>query len=263
MRFLRLLLALVAGVLVVFPEPAVQVRAAAPGVASAPVPTTRPRIAVIDSGIARTPELADMLIAEYDMAADPARPPFQPATSHGTMVATILLREAARPVELISLRIDDPAGCPGGLTPPCQGDARPIADAIRAAMRLDVDAINISLSVKDDPSIAQAVGEAARRGIKVVLAAGNDGHDRPANLALARAGFPNAILVGAVNPDGRPWSGTNRPEPGTPGYFYVWQEGVRIPTVLADGTEVVATGTSFAAPIETARLLKARRPTGS
>jgi subtilisin family serine protease len=243
---------MLAGALLVYPGQSGGSRAAAPGPPPAPA---RPRVAVIDSGIARTAELGAWLVAEFDMAAHPARPPFRPADDHGTMVATILAREAEQPLEIVSLRIDDPAGCPAGASPPCQHDARPVASAIRKAAELRVSAINISLHLADDPLITEAVRAAARQGIKVVLAAGNQGREQPGNLEMARAGFPNAILVGACDRQGQPWRGTNRPHPGTPGYLYVWQLGVAVPTALADGTKVAATGTSFAAPIETARLL--------
>lgn len=219
------------------------------------VTAAHPVVAVIDSGIARTGELGDAVIAEYDMAATPARPAFQPRYDHGTMVATILLHQARRPIDIVSLRIDDPAGCPEGSAPPCQPSAAPIARAIRKATALGVSAINISLNLKDDPSIVEAVRDATAHGIRVVMAAGNAGLDRPGNLGMAKAGFPNAVIVGALDGTGHPWSGTNRPETGTPGYLYVWQPGVRVPTVLADGAKVLATGTSFAVPIETASLL--------
>lgn len=215
----------------------------------------KPLVAVIDSGIARTAELQDAVVAEYDMAATPARPVFAPRYDHGTMVATILQRRAQRPIEIVSLRIDDPAGCPAGSAPPCQPSAEPIARAIRKAADLGASIINISLNLKDDPLIVEAVRDAAERGIKVVLAAGNDGLARPGNLDMARAGFPNTVLVGALTAEGQVWQGTNRPEAGTPGYLYVWRTGVKVPTTLANGAKVVATGTSFAVPIETASLL--------
>jgi hypothetical protein len=271
LRFLWCFLALLAGALVIYPIQNIGTLAAATEVRTAPayapaepeVPPTpaRPRVAVIDSGIARTAELSGSLVAEYDMGVTPGRPVFQPHDSHGTMVATILLREARQPIDIISLRIDDPAGCPPGSNPPCQPDAEPIANAIRKATDLNVSAINISLNLKDHPLIVDAVRDASERGIRVVLAAGNDGRDRPGNLAMATAGFPNTILVGAVDAAGQPWKGTNRPQAGTPGYHYVWQYGVSVPTAMADGTNAVATGTSFAAPIETARLLTALRQT--
>lgn len=245
--------ALLAGAMIVCPAQS------AGGLEGAPLERpfpARPIVAIIDSGIARTPELSGSLLAEYDMAAAPARPPFQPRYDHGTMVATILQREASRPIQIVSLRIDDPAGCPEGSAPPCQPSAAPIARAIRKATGLGASIINISLNLKDDPSIVEAVREAAEHGVRVVLAAGNDGRDRPGNLDMARAGFPNTVLVGALTAEGQPWDGTNRPEAGTPGYLYVWQPGVRVPTVLANGVKVVATGTSFAVPIETASLIR-------
>ena len=52
--------------------------------------------------------------AEYDMAVKPGRPAFQPRYDHGTMVATIMLREAKQPIDIVSLRVDDLQGCPAG-----------------------------------------------------------------------------------------------------------------------------------------------------
>jgi len=256
LSFKRSLLAVCAGAFVLSPVQSI-------GAAAAPEPASakRPLVAIIDSGIARTPEIGDALIAEYDMAVKPGRPAFHPRYDHGTMVATIMLREATRPIDIVSLRIDDQEGCPAGANPPCQRDVEPIAEAIRKATRLGVSVINISLNLKDDPRIVSAVKEAAEHGIAVVLAAGNDGADHPGNLGMARAGFPNTVLVGALDAHGQPWKGTNRPEAGDPGYRYVWQRGVEVPTELADGSQVVATGTSFAAPIEAARLVAAARPT--
>ena len=218
-------------------------------------------MAIIDSGVAKTPELDSLVAAEYDMAAMPARPNFQPRYDHGTMVATILARAAGRQVEIVSLRIDDPAGCPAGASPPCQPSAAPVAQAIRKAADLGVDAINISLALDNDPSITAAVRYAGGKGIPVIMAAGNQGLNRPANLAMARAAYPTAVLVGAVDGAGSPWSGTNRPDPNPVGYKYVWHFGVNVPTSAADGRAVMGTGTSFAAPIETARLLTARAST--
>jgi subtilisin family serine protease len=232
--------------------------AAAPAAQPAVKP---PLVAIIDSGIARTPEIGPALVAEYDMAVKPGRPAFEPRYDHGTMVATILLREAAQPIDIVSLRIDDVEGCPAGSNPPCQRKVGPIVDAIRKATELGVSMINISLNLKDDPRIIDAVKDATQHGITVVLAAGNDGFDHPGNLGMAKAGFPNTVLVGALDAYGQPWKGTNRPEAGDPGYRYVWQRGVEVPTELADGSQVVATGTSFAAPIEAAKLLAAAKQT--
>lgn len=214
----------------------------------------RPVVAIIDSGVARTPQLADVLKAEFDMAA--TRPAFSPRYDHGTMVASILDREAEGGVDIVSIRIDDPAGCPPDRAPPCQPSSRPIAAAIDKAVELGVDAINLSLCLADDPGITAAVRRASQQGIMVVMAAGNSGRNHPDNLAMARAGFPRAVLVGATDDQGRPWAGTNRPDGDD--YLYVWRQGVDVPAMSAAGLEVRGTGTSFAAPIETARRVLAR-----
>lgn len=252
-----LLLSLVALIETAAPVPA-------PALVVAPVAISieRPRVAIIDSGVAKTTELAPLVSAEYDMASDPGRPQFQPRYDHGTMVATILARAAHRQVDIISLRIDDPAGCPEGANPPCQPSAEPVVRAIRRATELGVDAINISLALDKDPAITAAIADAAAKGIRVVLAAGNNGYDHPGNLAPARAAYPNAVLVGAIDSAGQPWSGTNRPDATPEGYNYAWQLGVKVPTAAIDGRAVTGTGTSFAAPLETARLLASRTMAG-
>lgn len=234
---MRLLLALVALVLPLAPAAA------------------RPLVAVIDSGVARTPELDHALVGEHDLAGD--RPAYRPRYDHGTMVATILNREARGAIDILSLRIDDPAGCPAGRAPPCQPSPLPIVRAIDTAIDLRVDAINLSLSLADDPRITAAVVRAAKAGIIVVMAAGNAGRDRPDNLAMAEAGTPFTVLVGATDSSGHPWSGSNRPRPDDDG-LYVWRPGVAVPTRNATDQVVFGTGTSFAAPIETARRVLAR-----
>ena len=157
MGFKRSLLAVCAGALVLSPLQSIGAAAAAPAEFGRPV------VAIIDSGIARTPEIGSALVAEYDMAVKPGRTAFQPRSDHGTMVATILLREAEQPIAIVSFRIDDLAGCPEGSHPPCQRDVGPIVDAIRKATELGVSVINISLNLKEDPRVIDAVHDAAER----------------------------------------------------------------------------------------------------
>lgn len=233
--------------------------AAAAIVGSPALAADRPLVAVIDGGVARTAELERVLVEELDFAATPARPPFTPAHDHGTLVATVLHRAAGGAVDIMSLRIDDPAGCPEGANAPCQRDPLPIAAAIHAAIDLGADAINISLNMPDDPAIIAAVRRAAASGVKVVLAAGNDGADRPGNRKAAVAGYPGTVLVGALDWTGEAWAGSNQPDTDAGrSYKYVWRPGVAIDTIGADGTPGRASGTSMAAPIETAFVVTGR-----
>ena len=71
MRFLGATLALLAGTFVVWPT---QIAGGPAVAAEAQAPRERPLVAVIDSGVARTSELSDFLVGEFDMAANPSRP---------------------------------------------------------------------------------------------------------------------------------------------------------------------------------------------
>ena len=73
-----------------------------------------------------------------------------------------------------------------------------IVKAVRQAIADDVDVINISLGVnRTNRQIDEAVNEATREGIVVVVAAGNDG---PGAGTIGSPGInPNAITVGATH----------------------------------------------------------------
>lgn len=68
-------------------------------------------VAVIDSGIAVTAELRPHLVGEVDAAAQPARAMLAPRFDHGTKVATILSRAAGGQADILSIPVDDRAGC--------------------------------------------------------------------------------------------------------------------------------------------------------
>ena len=231
-------------------------------VASATLSTSaaiaRPLVAVIDSGIAVTAELRPHLVGEVDAAARPARAMLVPRFDHGTKVATILSRAAGGQADILSIRVDAPVGCPAGVNPPCQSNRDVIAWAIYAAVARRADVINISMALMDAPVISRAISFAAWHGTQVVIASGNDGRLVPNNVSHARAGYPNAVLVGALESDGSMWRKSNRPATSTPaGYSFTWRWGASVPTALMDGTPTVASGTSLAAPIEAG--IRARR----
>ncbi len=227
------------------------------------VPTAaRPLVAVIDSGIARTDELRPYLIGEIDVASPRPRPAFQPRFDHGTMIATVLQRTAGGKAAILSLRVDEPAGCPSGRNPPCQRNPGVVAWAIYQAVAHRADVINISMALPDAPVISRAIAFAAWHGTQVVLASGNDARHVPGNLGHARAGYPNAVLVGALNRDGTPWPKTNRPATdATDGYIFTWRWGADMPTVGLNGPKT-ASGTSLAAPIEAGLRLRAKAAAG-
>jgi hypothetical protein len=92
------------------------------------------------------------------------------------------------------------------------------------------------------------------------MAAGNQGQERPANLAAAIAGHPATVLVGALDAFGEPWENSNKPDAASGAdYNFVWRPGVEVWTAGADGAPVQASGTSLAAPMETASILVGMR----
>lgn len=212
------------------------------------------KIAVIDSGVAQTPLLAPLLVAEYDIAsAFEARPAFHPAHDHGTEVATVIAREARAPVRLYSLRIDTPGQC-GDREGGCSFLDTNMIAAIDKAVDLGVDVINLSTGGSPTPEMQAAIRRASARGIKIAIAAGNY-HGEPHYTELARAGGRNVWLVGAVDGNDRPASFSAAPrDPEKIDYQFAWRLGLRVKTQNMEGKWVSVSGTSLATPILTAEI---------
>ena len=212
------------------------------------------KIAVIDSGVARTPLLAPLLVAEYDMAAVfKERPAFRPVHDHGTEVATVIARNSTAPIELYSLRIDTPGQCTKRSRACSFLDDNMVA-AIYKAIDLDVDVINLSTGGVPTPEMEKAIGLASAKGIEIAIAAGNKPGEPPFK-NLARAGGKRVWLVGAIDQKARPCAFSARPgDAAQLDYQFVWRLGNRVSTQNMDGEWVKASGTSFATPILTAEL---------
>lgn len=212
------------------------------------------KIAVIDSGIAKTPLLAPLVVAEYDMAGVfENRPAFQPAHDHGTEVATVIAREARAPIQIYSLRIDTPGECTDRSSGCSFLDTNMIA-AIDKAVDLGVDVINLSTGGSPTPEMQAAIRRASAHGIKIAIAAGNQ-RGEPPYKALARAGGKNVWLVGAMDGNDRPASFSARPrDPDTADYQFAWRLGLRVKTQNMEGKWVSVSGTSLATPILTAEI---------
>jgi thermitase len=124
-------------------------------------------VAVLDSGVAAQPALAGTQITHIDLVNDG-----QPLDGHGTAMASLIagnmngaqgVSPAAR---IIDVRI---AGADGG------SDSFVLAQGIQAAVDNGAQVINISYgSYGDSPVVAQAVGNALKRGVVIVASAGNE-----------------------------------------------------------------------------------------
>ena len=169
------------------------------------------RIAVLDSGIAysdrgrfrQSPDLGSTKFAQgYDFVQKDRFP--NDENGHGTHVASTLaestnnargLTGLAYGATIVPVRVLDRNG---------EGDAARIADAVRWAVRQDVDIINLSLEfgtdvgARDIPSLLDALAYAKRSGVLVVGASGNEG-DR---ILAFPARSTNVLAVGATTEHG-------------------------------------------------------------
>jgi serine protease len=168
-------------------------------------------VAVLDTGVAyanrgpfrRSPDFGPHEFTRgYDFVAHNRYP--NDRNGHGTFVASEIAEETNNGIGLTGLsygvrimpvRVLNRAG---------EGEASTIAEGVYYAVRHGAKVINMSLefppqiSASDIPELAEAVRFAHRRGVMVVVAAGNEGRstvDYPARL-------PGAIAVGATTEHG-------------------------------------------------------------
>jgi subtilisin family serine protease len=215
--------------------------------AAARAPARPVRVAVIDSGVVRTPALAALIEREIDMV--DGRPAYTAVSDHGTAVATLVAATSHVPVSIISLRVDAIGICDPHA---CEMETYAIASAIREAIELKVDVINMSIDLTFDPSIYLALEKAAGKGIRIVVAAGNQGGE-PRGMIYARSMPKRLWLVGATDDKGALAAFSARPEDAANCQF-VWRQGVDVETQNRAGERVYGSGTSMAAPIMTAQL---------
>jgi len=154
------------------------------------------KVAVVDTGIDLShPDLAANIAGGYN-AIDPDQPP-QDDNGHGTHVAGIIAAAAdgagvigaAPRVSLYAVKV---LGADGS------GYYSDIIEGIEWCMKNGIQVINLSLGGYQNVSaLHDVIAEAARRGIVITAAAGNDG---PAeNSVEYPAKYPEVIAVAAYN----------------------------------------------------------------
>jgi subtilisin family serine protease len=177
------------------------------------------------------------------------------ACQHGTFVAGILSAKRGSPA---------PAICPDctllvrpifAETTPANGDmpsARPeeLADSILDCIRAGAHVLNVSAAIaqpssKSEHALAEALDHAARRGVLVVAAAGNQG--TLGSTAITR--HPWVIPVGAYDLHGAPMAHSNLGS--SIGRRGVGAPGDQITSLGANGKPLTLGGTSAAAPFVT------------
>lgn len=210
--------------------------------AGASLPSGQPVIGMIDGGVSKHPSLGDVSIEQRGFAAKGAR-----ASGHGTAVASLLVgsdgrfRGAARNFSLLVADIY------GG--DPTEGSAVMIARALGWLTSRGVRIINMSLVGPANPLLERAITAARGRGVLIVAAVGNDGPAAPPSYP---ASYPGVIAVTGVDARNRAL-----PEAGKALHLDFAAPGADMAAALPGSGYAIVRGTSFAAPLVTARLATA------
>jgi thermitase len=151
-------------------------------------------VAVVDSGVAPTKQLARRLVPGWDFVDDDADP--NDLNGHGTEMASIVA--SACPRCLI-----EPVRVLGGSG---MGSAAFAVEGIRWAVAHSANVVNLSMTTPSaNPELAAAIEQAIAAGVPVVVAAGNAGQP----VGYPGAATPDAIVVGSVDPSGARYSWSN------------------------------------------------------
>ena len=206
------------------------------------------KIGVIDSAVlAKHPALQSVRVIENDFVnSEHARP-----LTHGTAVASLIVRSAGEPVDIYSASVffQVPGHMPGAST---EG----LVAALDWLVAEDVDVINMSLSGPANELLEVAVDATAARGKTVVAAVGNNG---PAGEPLYPGAYDSVIGVTAVDREHRIFRNANRGE-------HVDYAAIGVNVKVADSTTgsfTIASGTSMAAPHVAVVAAKTLRDSGA
>ncbi|QDP20528.1 S8 family serine peptidase [Sphingomonas xanthus] len=202
------------------------------------------KIAMIDGGVASHSSMARAAIEQRGFAG-PAQP-----TGHGTAVGSLLVgnegvfRGAATGAQLF---VGDVYG--GN---PAAGSASVIVKALAWAASKQPEVINISLVGPANRILARAIAALQARRIGIVAAVGNDG---PAAPPQYPASYPGVIAVTGVDASNRALR-----EAGRSPHLDFAAPGADLVAAMPGKGFTEVRGTSFAAPLVSARLAAARGP---
>jgi hypothetical protein len=197
-----------------------------------------PRIGIVDGGVASHPSLAGASIEQNGFAGRP-----QP-TGHGTAVASLVVGNNGAfqgAAQGSSLFVADVYGGSRAA-----GSASSIARALSWLASKRPQVINISLVGPQNRLMQRALQALHARGIEVVAAVGNDG---PAAPPQYPASYPGVVAITGVDARGRAL-----PEAGKASHLDFAAPAADMAAALPGQGYAKVRGTSFAAPLATARL---------
>jgi membrane-anchored mycosin MYCP len=217
----------------------------------------RVTVAVVDSGVQDTPQLAGR--ASYYVQSGPG-----PAdcVGHGTAVASIIgasdelskgipFYGVAPAARILSIKVQSSEN---------QTNLSVLPQGIMDAVHLHARVINVSIQGPPTPALHAAVDYALRHNVVVVAAAGNDSQTTSGTVSKGPfypASYPGVLSVGAVSRDGEITQDTQGKTP-----ISVVAPGANVQSDYPGGFSEADTGTSFAAPFVSgeAALLRAAFP---
>jgi subtilisin family serine protease len=197
------------------------------------------RIAVLDTGMPEPPNVVvEPFAPEHVEPADAG-----PARGHGTMVAGVIARAAPGATIVVRRVLETPLGVADEL------------DVVAALADLppDIDIVNASFGGRAAPDGTMAIFKRAVESVRpetlVVASAGNEGERRPHFMAA----FKRVLSVASVTQTepGR-WELEDYSNRGW--WIDLSTVGTDVETVDHDGSPVLCSGTSFAAPQVAARV---------
>ena len=205
-------------------------------------------VGMIDGGVASHPALAGASIRQRGFAEGGPT-----GSGHGTAIASLLVgregafRGAATNRSLLA------ADVYGGN--PAAGSAEVIARALGWLVASGAPVINISLVGPPNRLLARAIELARQRGVTIVAAVGNDG---PAAPPMYPASYPGVVAVTGVDARDRALL-----EAGRAAHLDFAAPGADMVAALPGKGYTKVRGTSFAAPLVSARLAAADGPSAN
>jgi subtilisin family serine protease len=193
-------------------------------------------IAVIDTAIDDAhPELAGAIAGKFDAVGSGAAQP----DPHGTEIAGILAARAeltgvAPEAKLLSVRAFS-----GSKTKPAQSTSLQLLKGIDWAYEAGAKIMNMSFTGPMDPLLERMIKAAAKKGVIVIAAAGNDGPKAP---PVYPAAYAEVIAVTATDEKDKLYAKANRGE-----YVFIAAPGVDIVAPGLKGGYGISSGTSMAA----------------
>ncbi|HEX3805290.1 MAG TPA: S8 family serine peptidase [Gaiellaceae bacterium] len=173
---------------------AVAVAVAAPAALSKPAPATHVTVAIVDTGVTPSKQLAGKLVPGWDFIDNDATP--TDGYGHGTELASIIASECSA-CRIMPVRVLGQ----GGL-----GQIPTVIQGIQWAAAHGAKVINVSITTPfSNPDFSAAIEAAVSEGITVTVAAGNQG----ATTAYPGTATPDAIVVGSIDSNGQRFSWSN------------------------------------------------------